>query len=72
MGIQPSMSVGDFLGSLPRIRVRKRRIWNVVDGNGNIIQGVSAGDNRRETAEAYIAGKYPGMKFNLVFARWKY
>lgn len=70
MGIQPSMSVGDFIGSLPRIR--KRRIWNVVDENGNVVQGVSASDNRKATAEAYISNKYPGMKFTLVFARWKY
>jgi len=33
---------------------------------------VSASDNRKATAEAYIANKYPGMKFTLVFARWKY
>lgn len=72
MGIEPVMSVGDLIGSLPRIRIRKRRIWNVVDSDGKIVQGVSASDNRKATAEAYIANKYPGMKFTLVFARWKY
>lgn len=69
--MQPSMSVSDFIGSLPRIKIRKRRIWNVLI-DGVVVQGVSATDNRKATAEAYIAGKYPGQKFTLVFARWKY
>lgn len=69
MGIQPSMSVNGFLASLPKIR--KRRIWNVVI-NGTVVQGVSATDNRKATAEKYIASKYPGQEFTLVFARWKY
>lgn len=68
--MEPVMSVNDLIGSLPKIR--KRRIWNVVDSDGKIVQGVSASDNRKATAEAYIANKYPGMKFTLVFARWKY
>lgn len=68
--MEPVMSVNDLIGSLPKIR--KRRIWNVVDSDGKIVQGVGASDNRKATAEAYIANKYPGMKFTLVFARWKY
>lgn len=67
--MEPTISVSDFIGSLPKIR--KRRIWNVVI-DGKIVQGVSATDNRKTTAEAYIAQKYPGQKFTLVFSRWKY
>ena len=69
--MQPAMSVSDFIGSLPRVRIRKRRIWNVVM-DGVVVQGVSATDNRKATAEAYIRSKYPGKDFTLVFARWKY
>lgn len=69
MGIPPSMSVDGLLASLPKIR--KRRIWNVVM-DGKTIQGVSATDNRKETAQAYIASKFPGKEFTLVFACWKY
>lgn len=67
--MEPVMSVSDFIGSLPKIR--KRRIWKVVI-DGVVVQGVSATDNRKSTAEAYIAGKYPGQKFTLIFAHWKY
>lgn len=66
--MQPSVSVNDFIGSLPRIR--RRRIWNVII-DGKVVQGVSATDNRKATAEAYIAGKYPGQVFTLQFSRWK-
>ncbi len=62
------MSVNGFIGSLPKIR--KRRIWNVVI-DGKVVQGVSATDNRRSTAEKYIAEKYPNTQFTLVFSRWK-
>lgn len=62
------MHVNDFIGSLPKIR--KRKIWNVVI-DGKIVQGVGATDNRQSTAEAYIAQKYPGQKFTLVFREWK-
>jgi hypothetical protein len=61
-------SVNSFIASLPKIR--KRRIWNVII-DGKIVQGVSATDNRKETAEAYIASKYPGQVFVLKFAHWK-
>lgn len=61
-------SVNSFIASLPKIR--KRRIWNVII-DGEIVQGVSATDNRKETAEAYIASKYPGKTFTLKFAYWK-
>lgn len=57
-------SVNGFLASLPKIPMRK--VWNVVM-DGKVIQGVSATDNRKSTAEAYIASKYPGKEFTLVF-----
>ena len=66
--MQPSTHINDFIGSLPRIR--RRRVWNVII-DGKVVQGVSATDNRKSTAEAYIAGKYPGQVFTLQFARWK-
>lgn len=68
MGIPASMSVNDLLRSLPKIR--KRRIWNVII-EGKVVQGVSASDNRKATAEAYIASKYPGQVFTLKFSHWK-
>lgn len=61
-------SVNDFISSLPKIR--KRRVWSVkIDGK--VVQGVSASDNRKETAQAYIASKYPGQVFTLKFSHWK-
>jgi hypothetical protein len=62
------ISVNSFIASLPKIR--KRRIWNVII-NGTVVQGVSASDNRKETAQAYIASKYPGQEFTLEFKGWK-
>lgn len=62
------MSVNGFLASLPKIR--KRRIWHVII-DGQVVQGVSATDNRKSTAEAYIASKYPGKVFTLKFSHWK-
>jgi len=61
-------SVNGFIGSLPRIR--RRRIWSVTI-DGKVVQGVSAHDNRKETAEAYIASKYPGQAFTLKFVEWR-
>lgn len=66
--MQKVTSVNDFIGSLPKIR--SRRIWNVII-DGKVVQGVSASDNRRETAEAYIASKYPGQAFTLDYRGWK-
>lgn len=66
--MQPSVNVNDWIGSLPKIR--RRRVWNVII-DGKVVQGVSATDNRKATAEAYIAAKYPSQAFTLVFARWK-
>jgi hypothetical protein len=67
-GIPKSTSVNDFIGSLPKIR--SRRIWHVII-DGQIVQGVSATDNRKATAEAYIASKYPGQAFTLKFHEWR-
>ncbi len=61
-------SVNGFIASLPKIR--KRRIWQVII-DGEVVQGVSATDNRKVTAEAYIANKYPGQVFTLKFSHWK-
>jgi hypothetical protein len=61
-------SVNGFIASLPKIR--KRRIWSVII-DGKVVQGVSATDNRKATAEAYIASKYPGQVFTLKFSHWK-
>jgi hypothetical protein len=66
--MQKSTSVNDFIGSLPKIR--KRKIWSVTI-DGKIVQGVSADDNREETARAYIASKYPGQVFTLKFVEWR-
>lgn len=67
-GIQKSTSVNSWIASLPKIR--KRRIWKVIM-DGKVVQGVSSDDNRKSTAEAYIANKYPGKKFELVFLEWR-
>jgi hypothetical protein len=61
-------SVNGFISSLPKIR--KRRIWQVII-DGKVVQGVSASDNKKETAQAYIASKYPGQAFTLKFSHWK-
>lgn len=60
--------VNDWIASLPKIR--RRRIWKVVI-DGKVVQGVSATDNRKSTAEKYISEKYPNTKFELVFVCWK-
>lgn len=66
--MEKSLSVNGLIASLPKIR--KRRVWNVII-DGTVVQGVSASDNKRSTAEKYIASKYPGQVFTLQFSRWK-
>ena len=61
-------SVNGLIRSLPR--PRKRRMWNVVI-DGAVVQGVSASDDRQETAERYVASKYPGQTFELVYVGWR-
>ena len=58
-------SVNDLIRSLPKTR-RTRKVWRVMM-DGKAVQAVSASDNRQSTAEAYIANKYPGKEFTLVF-----
>ena len=60
-------SVNGFINSLPRIVAKK--IWRVTDANGTIVQCVSATDNRKSTAQAYINSKYPGRVLTLTFDR---
>jgi hypothetical protein len=66
--MRKSVSVNSFIRSLPRIVEKK--IWNVVDENGTLVQCVSATDNRKSTAQAYINAKYPGRSMRLVFGRF--
>jgi hypothetical protein len=66
--MEKSTNVNSFINSLPKIR--KRRIWSVAI-DGTIVQHVSATDNRKSTAESYIADKYPGKEFVLTFVCWK-
>ena len=58
-------SVNDFIRSLPKVRMT-RNVWQVII-DGTVVQAVSASDNRKSTAEKYIASKYPGKEFTLVF-----
>lgn len=67
-GIPKSTSVNDFIGSLPRIVQKK--IWKVTDTDGTVVQYVSASDNRKYTAQAYIDQKYPGRVLKLTFDRF--
>jgi hypothetical protein len=64
--MQTATHINDFIGSLPKIVEKK--IWNVYDENGNVVQGVSASDNLKRTAQKYIDGKYPGRSLTLKFA----
>lgn len=63
------MHVNDWIGSLPKIR--RRRVWTVMI-DGVPVQCVSATDNRKATAEKYIANKYPGKTFTLTNPEWRY
>ena len=62
------MHVNDFIGSLPK--VQQKKVWRVVDANGTTVQHVGSTDNRKATAEAYIASKYPGRDLTLVFSHY--
>lgn len=66
--MQKVTHINDFISSLPR--PKKRKMWNVVI-NGTVVQGVSASDNRKDTAQAYIASKYPDQSFELVYIGWR-
>lgn len=67
--MQKATHINDFIGSLPRIVEKK--IWNVYDEQGELVQGVSASDNLKRTAQKYIDGKYPDRTMRLKFAGTK-
>lgn len=62
------MHVNEFIGSLPKIVEKK--IWKVTDKDGKTVQCVSASDNRKDTAQKYIDGKYPGQALTLTFSHF--
>jgi hypothetical protein len=68
MKMEKVTHINDFIASLPKIR--RKRVWNVVI-DGKVVQGVTASDNKKSTAEKYIAQKYPNTQFTLVFVCWK-
>lgn len=63
--MQKATHINDFIGSLPRIAQKK--IWEVTDSDGKLVQYCSASDNLKRTAQKYIDGKYPGQKMKLKF-----
>ena len=67
--MQKATHINDFISSLPRMVAKK--IWNVYDEQGNLVQGVSASDNLKRTAQKYIDGKYPDRNMRLKFAGTK-
>lgn len=67
--MQKATHINDFIGSLPRMVAKK--IWNVYDEQGDLVQGVSASDNLKRTAQKYIDGKYPDRIMRLKFAGTK-
>lgn len=66
--IEMRKSVNSLIRSLPRIVEKK--VWKVTDSNGTVVQGVSASDNRKSTAQAYIDAKYPGRDMTLSFSHF--
>ena len=67
--MQKATHINDFISSLPRMVAKK--IWNVYDEQGHLVQGVSASDNLKRTAQKYIDGKYPDRIMRLKFAGTK-
>ena len=67
--MQKATHINDFIGSLPRMVAKK--IWNVYDEQGNLVQGVSASDNLKRTAQKHIDEKYPDRTMRLKFAGTK-
>jgi hypothetical protein len=62
------MHVNDFIRSLPKIQ--KKKVWQVVDENGTVVQYVGATDNRKSTAQKYIDEKYPNRILKLTFSHF--
>ena len=67
--MKPITHVNNFIHSLPRIVEKK--VWKVTDANGTVVQYVGSTDNRKATAEDYIASKYPGQAFTLKYSHSK-
>ena len=67
--MQKATHINELMAELARIVPKK--IWNVYDEQGNLVQGVSASDNRKRTAQKYIDGKYPDRTMRLKFAGTK-
>lgn len=61
-------SVNGFINSLPKIV--KKKVWKVLDENGNVVQYVGSTDNRKATAERYIDEKYPSKYYALTFSHF--
>jgi len=66
--MQKATHINDFIRSLPRIVQKK--VWKVIDENGTVVQGVSATDNRKSTAQKYIDEKYPNRVMKLTFSHF--
>lgn len=67
--MEKSVSVNDFIGSLPKIRIRKRRFWNVIV-NGQAVCGVKA--INKNAAMAFAKNKYPNDTFELIYIGYRY
>lgn len=69
--MKSSISVNGLIGSLPRIRYVKRRVWDVYIDDV-LTQGVSHPSNQECDALAYIEQKYPNAKsIRLEYVGWK-
>jgi len=64
--MEKATNINSFISGLPRIVAKN--IWKVTDSTGKVVQHVSATDNRKYTAQAYINDKYPGQTLTLTFA----
>ena len=67
--MEKATHINDFISTLPRIVAKK--IWKVTDKNGIVVQYVSATDNRKSTAQAYINEKYASQDLILTFSHCK-
>ena len=63
------MNIAKLIESLPR--VEQKKIWSVLDENLELVQYVASKDNRRRTAQKYIAKKYPNRNLILRFSHCK-
>jgi hypothetical protein len=63
------MHVNDLISSLPKIR--RKKVWAVMDSDGTVVQYVGATDNLKGTAQKYIDDKYPGKILTLKYSHSK-